>query len=107
MRNCSDMRYLLGPRTDLSDEPARAVNLSEGPQGQRQLGHRGYTGILSEAKSEIAVSFGVEHGKRLFQVPSRFDEIPCEPVGYPLDSMRHASSDSLGSAFSGRVCVSR
>ena len=61
------------------DELARASDLAERPEHDRQIGHRGNAHVLAEAKGEIAVSLRIEDRQRLLEVRASLDEIPRKP----------------------------
>ena len=75
-----NLRDLLGSRGHVVDEPARAIDFSERPQGMRQSRHGGDAHVAPEAMSQIAVPLGVEDGERLFVISARLDELSLEPM---------------------------
>ena len=50
------------PRCMPVDKGNRALDLAQRPQRERQVGHRGDSGVLSEAEGQIVVAAGLEQG---------------------------------------------
>src|SRR5271166_1943186 len=54
-------------------------DVAQGPQSEREVGHRRDAGVLSEAKCQIVVAAGLEQGERAFQMFSGFVVLAGEP----------------------------
>ena len=50
------------------------IDFAERPRHNRQIGHRGDSGVWSEAKGQIIVAAGLKQGERAFQMLPRFED---------------------------------
>ena len=90
---CPRIRYSPGCRVD---KLSRAFDLAERPKRDRQIDHGGNADILAEAKGKIAVPFGIENRKGLFEVRAPLDEISGNPLRHAIDPMCDARFRRMG-----------
>ena len=96
-RERADMGEVRDPRLHAVDERNRAIDLAERPRRNRQIGHRGDAGVLSEAKGQIVVAAGLEQGERTFEVIPRLAILAGEPASDPGGAMGDAGLGRIGS----------
>ena len=96
-RERADMGEVRDPRLHAVDERNRAIDLAERPRRNRQIGHRGDAGVLSEAKGQIVVAAGLEQGERPFQMIPRLAILAGEPACDPGGAMGDAGLGRIGS----------
>ena len=98
-RERADMGEVRDPRLHAFYERNRAIDLAERPGRNRQVKHRGDTGVLSEAKGQVIVAAGLEQGERPFDVIPSLAILAGEPACEPGSAMATPASGISGVAF--------
>jgi hypothetical protein len=96
-RERADMGEVRDPRLHAFYERNRAIDLAERPGRNRQVKHRGDTGVLSEAKGQVIVAAGLEQGERPFEVIPRLAILAGEPASDPGGAMGDSCFSRIGS----------
>ena len=76
----AEIRKAGSPCLSGANERSCAFELVQRPQREREEKHCGDAGVLSEAKGQLVISSGLEQSERAFQVFSRLDVLPGEPM---------------------------
>ena len=72
------------------------IDFAERPRHNRQIGHRGDSGVWSEAKGQIIVAARPEQGERAFQMLPRLKIVSGEVQGDAVSPMRDAGLRGIG-----------
>ena len=71
------------PRLGVDNEGNRPPDVTQRPQGEREIQHRRNSLVVSEAKGQIVVAPGLEERQRVFQGLARFEILTGEPMRHP------------------------
>ena len=95
-RERANMGEIRHSRLHPVDERNRAIDLTERPQREGEIAHRGDAWVNSKAKGKIVVAAGSEQGERTFQMIPRLAILAGEPASDPGGAMGDAGFERLG-----------